>query len=251
MLLASKPPDKDSAASPEASLQPLKDMQSRFHHYTTPTLAYLLALFARPTAFFPPPGTSLVVLDSISTLFDNTYARNADDRSSNGKSDAARWAAGRKYAVLSELISKLGKMAAINNVAMLVTSQTVTRVRSGAGALLLPAISGTEWDSGIATRLVLFRDWPPVQGKPSKAEQEGLRRIRFVGVVKAGGVGSSGDGQVGTVVPFTIESVSVLPSPHNSSVSSLRWRIRHYIRNPIQTRTTHRPPLQQPQSPQH
>ena len=184
------------------------ELQRHFHHCTASTLAHLLALFVHPPASFPPPDTSLVVIDSLSTLLDNAYPRNADDRASRVKNDHTRWAAGRRFAVINELISTLSRVAALHDIALLVLSQTTTRVRAGARALLAPAITGAEWDNGISTRLVLFRDWMPEQGKSSSTEATRLHKARFAGLLKANGVVLADDGGVGNVVPFTVERVS-------------------------------------------
>jgi hypothetical protein len=195
----------DVPPSPELSLD---ELQSHFHHYTSPTLAHLLALFVQKPYSFPPPNTCLIVIDSLSTLFDNAYPRSSDDRTSRNKNDQTRWAAGRKFAVMNELISKLTNVAAMHDVALLITSQPITRIRGSSRAVLIPAISGVEWENGISTRLVLFRDWVPGQGKWSDADADRLRKVRFIGVIKADGVTIAEEGGVGNVVPFAIESVS-------------------------------------------
>jgi hypothetical protein len=186
------------------------EMRSHFHHYAIPTLAHLLALFMHPPSSFPPPNTSLIVIDSISTLFDNAYPRNADDRAAKNRSDQARWAAGRKFAVMNELISTLTKLAAMHDIALLITSQTITRIRTGSRALLVPAISGAEWENGISTRLVLFRDWVPGQGKWTKTDAARMQKTRFAGVLKLNGAGLADDGGVGSIFPFAIEGVSLI-----------------------------------------
>lgn len=184
------------------------ELQSHFHHCTAPTLAHLLALFVHPPTSFPPPHTSLVVIDSLSTLFDNAYPRNADDRASRNKNDQTRWAAGRRFAVINELISTLTRVAALHDIALLVLCQTITRIRAGSRALLVPAITGAEWDNGVSTRMVLFRDWVPGQGKLSNADAARLQKARFAGILKANGVILADEGGVGNVVPFTVERVS-------------------------------------------
>ena len=183
-------------------------MQSHFHHYTVPTLAHLLALFMHPPSPFPPPTTSLIVIDSLSTLFDNAYPRHADDRASKSQNTQARWAAGRKFAVMNELIATLTRVAAMHDIALLITSQTITRIRAASRALLIPALSGAEWENGVSTRLVLFRDWVPGQGKWDRRDVARLQKTRFTGVLKANGVRLADDGEVGIVVPFIVEEVS-------------------------------------------
>lgn len=170
-----------------------------------------------PPASFPPQNTGIIVVDSLSTLLDNAYPRFREEKRSANKSDAAKWASSRKYAVLGDLLSKLEKLAALHDLTILLTCHTVTRMRPGAGALLVPAISGLEWDSSMSTRLVLFRDWPPHQFQSTNpSELERLSRLRFVGVEKAGGVSIADENSV-NIVPFTIEEVSSLPRRHRPS----------------------------------
>jgi len=96
----------------------------------------------------------------------------------------------------------------MHDIALLLTTQPITRIRGSSRALLVPAISGAEWESGISTRLVLFRDWVPGQGKWNDTDADRLRKARFIGVVKANGVTLAEEGGVGNVVSFAIESVS-------------------------------------------
>jgi hypothetical protein len=190
-------------------LAPCPDgMRTRFHYTIAPTLAHVLALFVHPPAAFPPQDTSLIVIDSLATLVDNAYPRHTDDRIAKNRTDQARWAAGRRFAIINELIATFTRFAALHDAALLVTCQTITRIRGASRALLVPAISGVEWESGISTRLVLFRDRVK-HGKPSgKSEADRLQRVRFVGLVKANGVALADEGGVGDVVAFTIEKVS-------------------------------------------
>ena len=180
----------------------------KFHHFHTPTLPHLLALLTHHTTSFPPSGTSLIVVDPISTLFALAFPKGAENvdvqQTPVKKSEAAQWASGRRWAVMSDLISKLGRLAAIHNLAILLTSQTTTKIRSETGAVLHPAISSTAWDAGIGNRIVLFRDWMfHVTGQPS-SQGEYILGVRFAGVVKAKGVTYEG---VGRVTLFTIDKV--------------------------------------------
>jgi hypothetical protein len=206
VLLGSQQPNLNRSSPPSnSSIISAKDLRSRFHHYPVPTLPHLLALLLHPPPSFPPTSTGLIVIDSISTLIESAYQRGHEDRSK--KNDAAKWAAGRKYVVMGEMISKLGRIAAINNIAILITSQTHTRIRSGLGALLLPAISGAEWDSGISTQLVLFRDWPPRRNTQSNEDIDRWKGLRYVGAIKVKGVLAADNGRFETVVPFSTEKV--------------------------------------------
>ncbi|KAI9663038.1 MAG: hypothetical protein M1821_008086 [Bathelium mastoideum] len=202
---------------------------SKLHHFNTPTLAHLLALVVRAPPSFPPPSTSLLVIDSLSTLFDTAYAgqsSKSDTVNTDKKAkDARLWAANRRFAVVESLVSALNKLAAMRNIAVLVTSQMMTRVLpSGAGtrAILMPALSSKEWDTGVASKVVLFRDWPTDELRRSSQEKgvdEKLRakldQVRFAGVVKANGIPlgeSSSQGiTLGNVVSFTVDGTGIVP----------------------------------------
>ncbi|KAF2626490.1 P-loop containing nucleoside triphosphate hydrolase protein [Macroventuria anomochaeta] len=182
------------------------ELHNCFHHLAAPTLAHILALFMHPPASFPQSNASLVVVDSLSTLIDNAYPRNTDDRVKN-KTDQSKWAAGRRYAVINDLIATFTKFAALHDVALVITCQTITRIRGASRALLVSAITGIEWENGISARLLLFRDWVPQQGKvQDKVGAERLQKVRFAGLVKVNGVALADEGGVGNVVPFAIES---------------------------------------------
>lgn len=221
------PPHRSGEKS-ESPAVSLEDMHGRFHYTAAPTLAHVLALFIHPPAVFPPQDTSLVVIDSLATLVDNAYPRHAEDRQAKNKTEQARWAAGRRFSVVNELISAFTRFAARHDIALLITSQTITRIRGASRALLVPAISGVEWETGISTRLVLFRDWVR-HGKPNdKSDADRLQRARFAGLVKVNGVALAEEGGVGNVVAFTIETVSQPISRRTligrGSVSCPPWR---------------------------
>jgi hypothetical protein len=201
------PQQKPGAESTPPETRP-DEMRSRFHYSAAPTLAHLLALFLHAPAAFPPKNTSLVVVDSLATLVDNAYPRNTDLQLAKNKTDPGRWAVGRRFAIINELIATFTRFAALHDIALLVTSQTITRIRGASRALLVPAISGAEWENGVSTRLVLFRDWVRHGKTKDKADVDRLQRARFAGLVKANGVGLAEEGGVGNVVPFTIEHVS-------------------------------------------
>lgn len=185
----------------------------KFHHFTTPTLPHLLALLTHQSSSFPLTETSLIVIESISTLFALAFPKTAGENAITQqnpvakKSDAAQWASGRRWAVMGELVSKISRLAATKNIAVLLTSQTTTRIRSETGAVLHPAISGSAWDTGISARAVIFRDWMFQASEAASSQGEYVPGVRFAGVVKANGVSYEGVGKVAT---FVIEKVSTL-----------------------------------------
>ncbi|KAI9848859.1 MAG: hypothetical protein M1837_006375 [Sclerophora amabilis] len=221
MLRSFRPPEDEGPEPLHAISHNVDDLLNKFDHYSVPTLPHLLALLLHTSPGFPPLKTSLIVIDSISTLFSLAFPFRAsvDEQSRNGshsritpnnKSTASsqQWASGRRWAVLGECISKIGKLAALNNIAVLITTQTATRMNAGlGGTVLVPAISSSMWDAGIANRIVLFRDWP----QPSPMENEdgdSRREARYAGVLKVGGFMLHGSG-TGKVVPYIIKDSGI------------------------------------------
>jgi hypothetical protein len=164
-------------------------------------------MFIHPSPDFTHDTTALVIIDSVSSIFDVAYSRINDHRSKK-QPEAAKWAAARKYAVMGDLISRLQKLASMQDLVVLLTQQTRMRIRSGAGALLLPVLSGIEWDNGVSSQLVLFRDFPPKGNtQPDPKLMERWSRLRYVGLIKINGVSAEENGRFDTVVPFSIEKV--------------------------------------------
>lgn len=183
-------------------------MLGRFHHLLAPTLPHLIALLIHSTATFPPEGATLLVVDSVSTPFIQAFARSnrhIEDRASGKKGDAAQWASGRRWAVMGDLISALGKLAATRNIAIVLTSQTTTKMKMENAALLQAAMLGTAWDSGISSRILLYRDWQgETEEKFNQEKRDITPDLRFAAAIKIGGVSLDGFGEI---VQFTIGAV--------------------------------------------
>lgn len=209
-ILARSPPPECENPPESLAHNRSDDLLGDFHHFTTPTLAHLLALLTHESQSFPPKGTGLIVIDSISTLFAAAFPNDGFDRKQvpdKLKRDADQWASSRKLTFMSDFVSKLGKLATTKNIAVLFTSQTATRIRADTGATLNPAISGTAWDSGISARIVIFRDWFFQSAEVPGKDLEYLPEVRFAGVLKASGVSYEG---LGRRVSFTIEKVCAI-----------------------------------------
>lgn len=195
----------------KSDLESADDHLERLHHFTTPSLPHLLALLTHHSLYSPPPETSLIVIDSLSTLFALAYPKTGENASSQQtavrKSDAAQWASGRRWAVMGDIISKISRLATTWNIAILLTSQMTTRVTSEAGAVLQPAISGTTWDTGISSRVMVFRDWIFQTTDAGSSQGENVPGVRVASVSKAKGV--SCEGMTKTVM-FTIEKASAV-----------------------------------------
>ena len=106
---------------------------------------------------------------------------------------------------MGDLISKIGRLAATKNIAVLLTNQTTTRIRAETGAVLHPALSGSAWETGISTRVVIFRDWIFQASEAASSQGEYVPGVRFAGVLKAKGILYEGVGKAAT---FVIEKVS-------------------------------------------
>lgn len=107
----------------------------------------------------------------------------------------------RRLQVIQHIISALQKLAATRDLAIVVLTQCVTKVQAGRGASLIPAINASVWEQGIATKLVLYRDWVMHEEKASS--------LHFAGVQKMNGKGDS-NGFLGDIVAFKVVSVSVI-----------------------------------------
>ena len=202
------PNTRDIPSSP-SDTQSISDVAERFHHFTAPTLAHLLALTIHPTPTFPPLDCSLLVIDSVSTPFVTSYPRHDNrsikaDQKKSKKAEAAAWAASRKWAVMGDFAAKLSKFAAIRNFAVLMTSQTTTKIQNRIEAVLVPAITFKAWDACISSRIVLFRDWPH-RDPINSSQPHDLGSVRYATVLKVGGVSSDAAGKL---VCFRIDTVS-------------------------------------------
>lgn len=185
-------------------------------------MPHLMALILHPPASFLPANTTLLVIDGLHAIFNVAYPRHQSAYSI--KIEAAKWAAGRRFSVLGSLVGALKKMAALNDLAVLITTGCATRARAGNSLLLTPGVGGTEWESGVTNRLVLFRDFP-VKTHAAEAEDASDRKMqcaRFLGAQKVGGVAFAEEGETGRIIIFEISRVS---EPNIIHINLARWTI--------------------------
>lgn len=74
----------ESGVAPDHDTSPPRkplstELLTKLVHLTTPTLPQLIALLGHSSSTFPPPGASLMVIDSLSTLVANAYPRIIDN----------------------------------------------------------------------------------------------------------------------------------------------------------------------------
>ncbi|KAI1461525.1 P-loop containing nucleoside triphosphate hydrolase protein [Annulohypoxylon moriforme] len=181
-------------SSPSTTTPLIDNQTDNFLHFRAPTLAHLIGLLCKPTSNAIPSNTSLIVIDTLSSLINHAYPRNFETRRpQKGPGPSAR-----RLQVLQFLISTLQKLAATRDLCIIILSQCATRMQFERSATLIPAINAGTWEQGIATRLVLFRDWV--------MENDAVRDIRFVGVQKLNG--KSIPGGISQVFAFNIQGVS-------------------------------------------
>lgn len=224
------PEDGDLPSSPP-EIRPLDELLANFTHFQVHTLPHLLALIVTPPHGFPPPQSSLLVIDSASNLFTSTFPRTSEvGTRGNGVPEAKKgnlqWAANRKWPVMGDFVSKLGKLATLKNLAVVLTGQTTTKVRGMRKPVLRPAMSGTAWEAGINTRIVLFRDWPPADLQSVGSQTQDRTVVRYAQVLKAGGKVASGGNPTELVVPFAIDAGG-LKEVRTTSPSEGKSEIRH------------------------
>lgn len=98
------------------------------------------------------------MIDDLHTLLDLDYPRMP--YGNGARTDQQKWSAGRRYSVLGTIVTALSKLAVMHNLAVIVTTGCAMRMRSdsGLGAAIGPGVGGSEWEGGIWSRTVLFRD---------------------------------------------------------------------------------------------
>ena len=199
----------------------VNEVLESFHHFWAPTLPHLLALLCHPSPNFPPERTSLIVVNTISTLFGVSLSRVSESNDTNQtpakKNDATQWAASRQWSAMGEFATKVGKLAALKNLTVILSSHTNTKVKMERGAVLRPSIMTRAWLEAIHTSIVVFRDFlPPDNESPCQNIGSG---IRFAGLVKIGSVTYD---YLEKVVLFTVEKVKHLRmlSDDNADLSS-------------------------------
>ena len=182
--------------------QSIDDQLNHLHHFTVPTLPHLLALICHSPPTFPLHGAALIVIDGVSGLFGAAFPDRPDNVSRTGKKhNDADWASNRRFSIMGDLLTNLSKLAAINNIAIVLISQTGIKVKQDYEAILRPAIPSKTWLDNINNRIVIFRDFSRASSEKSETPNSG---IRFSGIVKLNGTLQN---QLTMIVPFSINKV--------------------------------------------
>ncbi|CAJ2502128.1 Uu.00g049810.m01.CDS01 [Anthostomella pinea] len=184
-----------------------EDQLNNLLHFVTPSLAHLIGLICKPTTSSIPADTSLVVIDNLSGLVNQTFPKNLETR----QPPKGRGPSARRLQVLQFLISALQKLSATRDLVIVVLSQCATRMQLERGATLIPAINAGSWEQGIATRLVLFRDWV-MRG-------DAVHDMHLVGIQKHHGKVDSGG--IGPVFAFDIQTDGLIDAELHGTQPSL------------------------------
>ena len=155
------------------------------------TLAHLLTLVLHPTSSFPPPATSLLIIDDLSNYITSHVPRSSRPHQASTPSNIiadkqASRASSRRFNILSSLSSGLTRLASSRHIAVVLLSNVTVSIKNGERALLRSALSGQMWDPAIDTRIVLYRDFPPEQLNDRLNAQE-RKGWRVADVLRAGG----------------------------------------------------------------
>ncbi|KAL9619702.1 MAG: hypothetical protein Q9160_005722 [Pyrenula sp. 1 TL-2023] len=130
---------------PLSSDSPTQNLLENFHYTHLPSLAHLLTLLIHSAGLFPPSGTHLLVIDTLSTLLPVEPKK--------------------RFPISTTLAQSLRKFALLHDIAVLVLNQCGTSIRdSGNGrkrAVLRSAVFGKGWEDGVNTSICLFRDFVP------------------------------------------------------------------------------------------
>jgi RecA/RadA recombinase len=191
--LDSSPPDKTQAE---------RELTENFIYHEVHSLPHLLVMLMHPTAIFPPPDTTVIVLDGLSSMFTSAFPRQAhrnDNKPSILQETAAKAAAGKRIQLIENLAGALSRLASSRHIAVVVLNKTATSMKSGQRAVLKPAIGGQAWDATVNTRIVLYRDFYPRHLHKRLTVRE-RRRYRLAEVVRLGAKDVARE-----PIPFVIE----------------------------------------------
>ncbi|KAG0644690.1 hypothetical protein HOY80DRAFT_939164 [Tuber brumale] len=110
----------------------------------------------------------------------------------------------RRFAIMGDLISALGKLAGSRGVAVLLLSQMTTKVIPGVGAILTPSLCSPAWITSLNSRLLIHynKTSPSLLADPDDTL---VSQIRYVTILKSNGVLNSS----GSVTLLKIQETGV------------------------------------------
>lgn len=143
-------------------LRTILPQESLKYFYSTnpPTLTHLIAFLQHSVDHQIFTAGDLLVIDDLNTLVDFDYPRQ-NAYASSSDSEARKWQAGRRSVILASIVSALNKIANMHRIAVIVINGCATSMRSepGLGPVMVPAVGGIDWDSGLWNRMAVFKDF--------------------------------------------------------------------------------------------
>ncbi len=195
-------PDGELPSSPPQPGIDEKYFEGRLVYLETRSLPRLLALLMHPTSIFPPPSTSVIIVDDLSNIILGSFPRpprNSNATSVIQRDRLAQRATSRRFQVIENAASALASLAASRQIAVVVLNNATTSLKVGQKAVLKPALSGQAWDAVVNTRIALYRDFSPSEQRNKLTGRE-KRGYRLAAVVRLGGRDVYSE-----AVPFHIE----------------------------------------------
>ena len=140
-----------------ARVQEQRRLMRKFRHLPWPTIVHLsarLLMSDDPKSGFPPPGTSLFVIDKLDELIDKESPRDLpeDEEEKEKRGNKPPESLLNYWKTTHHAIRMLNKFAAKHNVAVVVLTPIDTKQDS-----MVSAIDTQAWEMGVATRIMLMK----------------------------------------------------------------------------------------------
>lgn len=183
------------------------DRFGKFVHHACPSLAHFIALICRPTQSSLPSDVALIVIDSLSVLVNHAFPRLPGPRAAVKGNIKGPSTSLKRLQVLQYVVGALQKLAATRDAAVVVITQCATRMQAERRATLTSAINANVWEQGIATRVVLFRDWMWHDGHAAGARLAAVQKVN----------GKMNLDALEAVYAFEIESTGLKPASYDGN----------------------------------
>lgn len=156
-LFQAKTPSQRSHEAPMARVQEHRRLIRNFRHLPWPTIVHLsarLLMSDDPKSGFPPPGTSLFVIDKLDELIDKESPRDLpeDEEEKEKRGNKPPESLLNYWKTTHHAIRMLNKFAAKHNVAVVVLTPIDTKQE-----IMVSAIDTQAWEMGVATRIMLMK----------------------------------------------------------------------------------------------
>lgn len=172
--------ETDLRSSPPPVAEVDIDLDNQFIYKEVSVLAHLLVMLMHPTSSFPPPNTSVLVLDGLTNFLQGAMPRHIQSQDAKSHvlaEQASKRANSKRFQIIDNLASALSRLAASRHIAVVVLMNATTAIKNGQKAVLKPAVNRQGWEAAIHTRVTLYRDlFPRAYGRQmTRDERRGYR----------------------------------------------------------------------------